>query len=655
MRHSFLGAAAAGCWLASAALAAPTPTVQQQFETATAALDSGRWADAITAYEALERSIRNPRTLAVIRVRKGRALAGLGRIDEAASAFRLGLSDLPTNDPSLIEDRYLALVTVGEIAQHDLDYGQALESFRAAKPLMTGMLERSRASKGLILTGMFYDAPAALAEADASLAAIAAEKLPDKRIEAMFRNLRGRVLLNLGRPDEAKKELFRAITLLGGLTSKVDAADLAARSDLSIAALRSGDEETARQYLAWTGAGQFANAFPSGAEMTPPPCGEDLTPDDVAVVEFSIRDDGSVGTAQPIFASRQGPSALAFARAVQAWSWKPEALAKIGSLFRAMTRVEMRCTTSTERPSVLALLRNHVDDWLAARGFPAEDSAARSDARRLQPLKTELARRETASGPDSLALVPVLANLAVNAIVPRKDGLAYLARAEAIARREKAPAAAIAWFRIAQLGEERGWERGARDRYLASLQELAAKPEIAADSTAAGGVRLEIAETLYRAKRNNEAMAELRSLASTPGLGEHDALRAAALVRLASLELAAGDDKAARATFARSGLTADQCSLVDTPPRRKSGSFSDSDFPMDAERWGFEGWVRTEWDVSATGAPVNVRTTVAYPPFVFSASAVRGFDRLRYEPTFRPGGGLACGGMSSRVNFRRGT
>jgi hypothetical protein len=585
----------------------------------------------------------------VIRARKGRALFALGRWDEAAASLRLGLADLPAGDPSLNDDRYLALVELGELAQVELDYGQALESFRAAAPLMKDVADRSRAIKGLILAGMFYDAPAALAAADSALAEIDAAKLADKRMEALFRNLRGRVLLNRGRADEAKKELFRAVTLLGGLTTKVDAADIAARSDLAIAALRAGDDETAREYLAWTGAGQFRDAFPSGAEMNPPPCGEELAPDDVAVVEFSIRDDGSVGVAQPIYSSRQGPSALAFARAVKGWSWKPDEVGKIAPLVRAMTRVELRCTTSAERPSVFALLGNDVDDWLASRGFPTEPSEGRSDAGRLKPLQEELARREAASGKDSLALLPVLANLIRNAIVPNADKQAYLSRGLEIARREKAPAPVIAWFSIPSYSHF--WERSTQTRYVAALRALAASPEVAGDPRASAAVRLELAESLYYSKRNADALAELRAVAATPGLGAHDPLRTAALIRTASLELGAGDAAGARQAFAASGLSADQCSLVDTPPRRKSGSISDSDFPAEALRWGFEGWVRTEWDVSAAGESVNVRATVSYPPFVFSQSAIRGFDRLRYEPTFRPNGGLACGGMSNRIRF----
>jgi outer membrane biosynthesis protein TonB len=198
---------------------------------------------------------------------------------------------------------------------------------------------------------------------------------------------------------------------------------------------------------------------------------------------------------------------------------------------------------------------------------------------------------------------------------------------------------------------EENWRPEFVDRYADALQRLAETPEIAADAQARAAVRLVLADWLYRAKRNDAAIAELKSVAATPGIGEHDPLRAAALVRLASLQLVAGNPEAARSAYAASGLSADQCSLLDTPPRQKAGSASDGDFPNEALRWGFEGWVRVEYDLSAAGETVNVRPTVSYPPFVFSTTAAKVFDRFRYEPSFRPGGGLACGGMGNRIRF----
>src|SRR4051794_3396321 len=99
--RSSLAAAAAISLLASASSAAggqpPTaaPSVQQQFEAATAASEAGRWADALATYEGLEHNLKNARSLAIVRVRKGRVLSALGRFEEAAAALRQGIAALP--------------------------------------------------------------------------------------------------------------------------------------------------------------------------------------------------------------------------------------------------------------------------------------------------------------------------------------------------------------------------------------------------------------------------------------------------------------------------------------------------------------------------------------------------------------------------------
>src|SRR5689334_235870 len=71
---------------------AQQPSVQQQFDQATSLLDSNKLREALAAFEALES--RTPkissRNLALVRIRKGEALIGLSRLDEAASSLRSG-------------------------------------------------------------------------------------------------------------------------------------------------------------------------------------------------------------------------------------------------------------------------------------------------------------------------------------------------------------------------------------------------------------------------------------------------------------------------------------------------------------------------------------------------------------------------------------
>jgi tetratricopeptide (TPR) repeat protein len=647
-------AAAAALAVAAAPAAAqtPAPSPQQQFESAAAAVEGERWAEALALFEALEARLASgsPRSLAIVRVRKAEALVALGRDEEAERSLRLGLPALPAGDASLAEDRYLAYVKLGEIAERALDYGEALQNYRAAEPLATGIGRRFRMLRGLIQTGLFYDAPAALAEADRALAASAAENGGD-RLEATLRELRARVLLNLGRPGEARRELKRATELLGGLTRKVDAADLAVRSDLAIAALLDGDEEEARKYIAWTGAGKLKEMFRPGFDMTPPPCDEDLRPGDVAVVELSIRQDGTVGHSTPIYSSRQGPSALAFARAVTGWSWTPEQLTGIQPLFRLLTRIELRCSNAPDRPSIRRILGGDLRDWLIERDIAAAPAEGQSDARRLKPLQEELARREESQGVASPALLPVLAELALNDLVARQERRAYFERAHAIAAAAKAPAPVLAWLRMELAEPQRDWGRRWNLQHAAALRALLDQPDLTADPRAATAIRIALADALNASGRAEDAVAALEAVKDTPGLGPANALRAAALARLASLKLALDKPDEARLAFAESGLTADQCALVDAPPQKKAGSWSFRDFPLEALRWGFEGWAKIEYDISPQGVPRNVRPTVAYPPFVFGKAAAKILERQRYEESFRPGGSLGCGGQTTTVQF----
>ena len=106
-----------------------------------------------------------------------------------------------------------------------------------------------------------------------------------------------------------------------------------------------------------------------------------------------------------------------------------------------------------------------------------------------------------------------------------------------------------------------------------------------------------------------------------------------------------------RGLFLGFALTATQCSLLDAPPRRKALGVSDNDFPVEAMRWGFEGWVQLEFDLTADGKTTNVRPVVAYPPFVFEQAAKKATERSRYEQTFRPDGSLGCGGLDWRIRF----
>ena len=141
----------------------------------------------------------------------------------------------------------------------------------------------------------------------------------------------------------------------------------------------------------------------------------------------------------------------------------------------------------------------------------------------------------------------------------------------------------------------------------------------------------------------------LQQVADDQRLAANDPMRVGALIRMASLQQQAGDTATARATFDRSGLAASQCAILDAPPRFLSAGGT---FPDEAMAWGFEGWTRTQFDVGADGRVLNQRAVLSYPPFVFTKARVQTIAGARYSKTFRPDGGVGCGGLSHSVRFK---
>lgn len=450
--------------------------------------------------------------------------------------------------------------------------------------------------------------------------------------------------------------LADATRALGGLTTKVDREDVAARADTALAALRVGNEEEARRYLAYTGAGHGKDGgIDRGEEMVPPACGDAASlpqPDDVVVVQFAIRDDGATTGVQPIFASRPGPMIRTFLEAVAGWSWRPEAAAAIRPFFRTAVRVELRCSVAAKRPEITDLLTAEAGRWFVERGLAVPSPAAGSAAASMAGLRAELARREAADGAEAASLLPVMSALIANPVIGGDEAAALAKRAEAIARATKAPASVLLVFGLATADRDPGSRSAWRRANEAVQARLAADPVIAADPRASAALRLLQAD-LGRGSGAGRAAARsiLTAVSSDARLSPRDPMRVAAEVRLASLAAADKDFAAAQAALQRSGLEANQCALVDARPAMTSVGLRSEIYPAEAMRWGFEGWVQAEFDVAADGRTRNIRTVVGYPPFVFGQSTATGVSKSRFTQTYRPGGELGCGGNNLTVRY----
>lgn len=628
--------------------ATPRPAIQQLFDAAVDQDDSGTPETRLAAWEAFERAAHgNRRSLAIARIRKSSALGALGRRDEAVEQIRLGLADLPAKDATLREDRFNALLRLGLIARDALDYPAAIAHFHAADAVAAAPGEKISVLLGLLKTETYIDPPAA-AQTVARLDALTASVKTSREVLAEVRRLDAERLLNLGDAKGAQAQAGRAVDLLGGLTEHTKLDDVRVRSDYAIAALLNGQQERARRYLAMSGAGrQPDGAFSAGVNLAPPDCGGEagLKPADLAVVEFSIGDDGRVIESEPIYAAGGGRVALEFARIARDWYWTPEQVSKIKPFFRSKVRIEMRCSTGFERPSIYDYIDGALAAWLRDKGVEPPPFSAGADAAVLATLRTQLAASDGQGGGQSLRPVPILMQIATSAAASREERLAAATRAAAILRENGAGALPRAAAQL-RIETNRGAETG--ERALAqSIGAALADPVFANDAEARAALRL-IAAGALRGKPKL-ARPWLSAVADDPALPPGNPLRASAWIQIASLDQGEGDSGAARAAFVKSGLQPSQCALVDQGPRlvRSSGNF-----PTEALQWGFEGWTQVQFDVDAAGAVRDARVVLAYPPFVFSDAGRRAMAGARYSASYRPDGGLGCGGIAQRVRFQ---
>ncbi|WP_322963332.1 energy transducer TonB [Sphingomonas fuzhouensis] len=626
---------------------APAQTLQQQYDAATA-LDQGKdAAAALAAWTKIAGAVKQGgRTWAIATVRKGGAQYRLGQLDEAAATIRTGLAALPTTDATLTDDRYNAYMMLGRVAAESLDYADAVAQYGKAEAIATDDITRLAPMMAAARVQTFTDPAGASALLDRA-DAIAARTTLTKVDQAALLQTRMRLAMNTGKLDAANAMGPKVISLLGGMgLDKVSLRDVAARSDAAIAALLLHHEDKAREYMAYTGAGRSAKGqFQSASLMTPPECGgeADLKPEDVAIVQFGVGDDGSTFGVEPIYSSGGGEKGLAFARAVKSWAWTPEDMKDLAPFFRYSVRLEMRCSTAYARPSVGEGFDASFAEWLTSKGLAAPGKPEVGEAALVRQRAALAAAEAKGQAPATLAAIRALMS---NRTLGSDERTTLVARADQLMAQTDMPAMARLFFAIpAQEGRIRNW--GGRGRYAAAMTPLLSEKPYADDPQARAALRLLIAD------HEDGRIAEpfLDQVVNDGGLGARDPLKVGALIRLASLAKRRGDLALARETFAKSGLAASQCATLDATPKAVTSPGGDA-FPEEARRWGFEGWVRNEYDIDADGRAKNARTIVSYPPFIFSEAAERMFSSMRYQKTFRPDGGLGCGANSSGVRFQ---
>lgn len=629
--------------------AVAAPTLQARFEEASAALTAQQWQSAADKFNVIgETPGLSPRTKGVVAMREGQALFHLDREEEAAALLRKGLTQTPSDDPTLKDDRVDALMILGGIERGNFDFPAARSNFEAVHTLSSDPTIQLTALLSLANVTMFDADGAALNYMDEAIKFIAAHKV-DATVDGQVHDLRGQVLLNRGDTQGALVDFNIALKDFGGLTVKTDLNDVEVRSNLVLGYLLAKNRERARAFTGMTGEGRAPDNLmlrePADADL--PACGGDTKPDDVVVVEFGIGEDGATLYAKPVYASHPGPMATDFARAVYSWSWDPERIKGIPLFYRAHARVELRCTTASNRPSPIALLRADVDSWLEASKV-APIGGTESEARRIPRLRTALADHEK-HGPDDLSTVPLLVGLAESVGTGFQDARDLYARADRVAAAEKAPTSVRTYFAIRAAASPSSKRRDT-DAYIATLTGLLKTPAVLADPRSAATLRLIVAQS--RSYRDPVGASQyLEAVVTEKGLDARDPLRVGALLQLASIRAQQKDLGSARHYYDLTGLDAQQCALVDAEPVRLRGAASEGDYPVEAREWGLSGWAHTEFDIKADGSTEHVRTVMAYPPFIFGPAIERVVARQKYTQSFRPEGGLGCGGKMFHQAF----
>jgi len=645
-----------------AALLAATPVsaarIQDEVNAAQAAFDAGKFEDAVRGYRAAlgrinPSSPQNRIAAGILRGRLGIALARVGQPEAAATELEIAIAAL--DGPDNAAERGSVRVDLGRVRENLLDYAAARQAYEGAIADAGPGASDDRlfwARMGLARVTTISDPAAARRALDATIPVaervLAGANGPDTLGDLYA--LRGRVELNAGNMAEARSWFEKALKAAGGMGTRVTIADTRIRGDLALAYHLDGRREQARKYLAYTGAGRLREgSFSSGADTMPPACGPTtgIEPDDVAVIEFAVSGRGIVTAVTPIYVSRPGIE-MEFLRAVKRWSWKPETLAEIPPFWRAAIRLEIRCQGSDQGPSHLSRgFAPLMAAWYRLKALtPPPVSENMSDAQLLPLLQAELARREQALGRQSPELLPVLDALAANRILDEKERDDALRRRVEIAEASGAPPEVSGAMRVTQAT----WNsvasyRGAgaarlRDRLNTIIAGLS--PDRAARARA--WAQVELGQLLEHMRDMAGAGAAYQAVLATDvsRLSAGDPIRQAAQLRVASLAAAAGQIDRARALIAETGLTPEQCALVDLQPvqtRRAGGAM---DFPEEAMRWGFDGWARIAYDVDTAGRPVAVRTVLAYPPLIFGDASEGIVKRFRFRPIFRDGTNVGC-------------
>jgi hypothetical protein len=626
---------------------------QAIYDQAQAAYDQHDWAASSVGFARLLPAGAQPlrRSEAVIASRLATALLHLDRLDEAQAWADRAVAAMPPSEPALVEE---ALLVEADVARARYDYPAAIKAYDQADALMAGQgvsdqLFRER--MGLGFAGVTVDPAHVLKQLTAMSDDPSFSKTVNKQVLAQVEDLEARAAVNLGDTVTAARLIRSAVSDSGGLTTgKVSTSQVALRADAGIISRLRHDDEATHRYLAYTGAGHLEDMswiLDRSGEL--PVCddvGDGVRSDDSVVITFAIADDGRVVGALPIYASRTGRLGETFARAVSTWRWDPDAIKKVDPFWRATLQLELRCV-SRPRPAELGRsIQNEGVSWLRRHGVI--DTAELASLKEGYVISVPAADPRR-TGPDAPLFLAVtgrdkLKAAAVDAAFANLDA-------------DKAPAAVYAYL-IDRYARDQA--RGLTSVFGATLAQAhgyaAFTPKMAkrfAGDRALAWLYLQQALAFEDSGDFGAAQPLLQMVLAfnTTALPDDDALRRVTLLHRAIGLDRSGYSVEATKSLEQSGLTQDQCSLIDTHPVPQRMGGGAEDFPQEAERWQFQGFAQEDYDIADDGHVNNVRTVLSYPPYIFDASTEHLARSFRFVPPRLGGKSVGCQGREQIVKY----
>ena len=542
---------------ASAAAAQVSPR-QKAYNAAQAAFDAGNWQAAADGYAPLLADDRHPaRTDGIIRARYAASLFQLDRAEEAEAQAQRAAAEFPAGGPD--EERASAFLTLGRVRAATLALAAASDAYEhAGAAVAPGSALWLQARLGLVRAALTVDPSRADAAASDIIANTAVFGAMAKNQQGQITAYRALAKLNGGDAKGALTIMRQALADVGGIgCDRVNLIQAIVRGDAALVMLRAGREDEARTALAHAGSGYMPSSDWLGDQTNElPVCDDDVRPEDVAVVEFDVGDDGRVTSAFPIFASRTGRVGATFAAKVLGWRFAAEQMAKVKPFWRSAVRLELRCVT---RPASLTLGRAFDDAairWFEARGLTHSGSradltsvaAGASASRDVATLADVLRRSRDRLGRGDRRVLPQELFDALKAAGAPADVRAAFA------------------YRDVRYGTTLIGSASSRGLAFSRLADtFSAMPDGAA---AAAWFDVEAALAMETSGNFTDARTRLdRALAtSIEAVPANDPIRVVATLHRALVDRRLGDAAAADARLRTAGLDAEQCSLFDVRP-----------------------------------------------------------------------------------------